>query len=226
MNIGFLETHGFRRPVLTGANRLPCGRAALEVAEGLGKFQGLNDDALLLFIVAQLSVTGQGEVLAQWVTVEAIVGHDTAEIRVAGEEDTEHVVDFTLVPEGPLKQASHTRHGGGLVGVGLDANTGVVANTEKVVDHLEALVAGGEVDSSDVGDLSELGRGVVLQEAHDGNDTGGSSVEGEFVLPHGELLDVFRKTGHDVLSVGVQAVGLVLVLVGRVENGRTERSLG
>lgn len=159
-------------------------------------------------------------------TVEAIVGHDAAKIGVAGEEDTEQVVDFTLVPEGTLKQAGHTRHGGGLVGVGLDADTGVVTDTEKVVDYLEALVAAGEVDSSDIGDLSELGRGVVLQEANDGKDTSGSSVDGEFVLPHCELLDVFRKTGHDVLSVGVQAIGLVLVLIGRVENGRTERSLG
>jgi hypothetical protein len=36
-----------------------------------------------------------------------------------------------------------------------------VAHAEQVVDDLEALVAGGEVDGSDVADLGELGGGVV-----------------------------------------------------------------
>jgi hypothetical protein len=36
-----------------------------------------------------------------------------------------------------------------------------VAHAEEVVDHLEALILGREVDGGDVADLRELGGGVV-----------------------------------------------------------------
>jgi hypothetical protein len=35
----------------------------------------------ILLVVAELSITSQGEVLAQWVAIEAVIGHDTAQIR-------------------------------------------------------------------------------------------------------------------------------------------------
>ena len=78
-------TYGLGSAVLTRTHGLPSSRAALEVAERLGELKGLNNDALLLFVVAQLSITGQGEVLAQWVAVEAVIGHDAAQIRVSRE---------------------------------------------------------------------------------------------------------------------------------------------
>ena len=159
-------------------------------------------------------------------SIETIVGHDTAQIRVTGEENTEHIIHLTLVPQGTLEKASDTGDGGGLITVGLDTDTGVETDTEQVVDNLKALITGGEVDTSNVGDLGELSSSVVLQEAHNGKDTGGSSVNGKLILPDSELLDVFGQAGHDVLSIGVQAVGLVLVLVGRVDTRGTKRSLG
>lgn len=158
--------------------------------------------------------------------VKTVISQDASQVGVAGEEDTEHVIDLTLVPQSALEQTSHAGNRRRLVGVGLDTDAGVVANTEHVVNDLKTLVAGGEVNTGDIGDLGEFGRSMVLEEAHHGNDTGGGSVDGEFVLPHGELLDVFGKAGHDVLSIGVQAVGLVLVLVGRVDDGGAEGSLG
>jgi hypothetical protein len=212
-------TYGFRSAVLTRTHWLPGSRAALKVTEGLGELEGLNNDALLLLVVAQLSITSQGEVLAQWVAIEAVIGHDTTQIRVAGEEHTEHVVNLTLVPQSTLEETSHTGHRGGLVRVGLDTNTGVVANTEQVVDDLEALVAGREVDTRDIGDLGELGGSVVLEEAHHGNNSGGSGVHCELILPDCELLDIFGQTGHNILPIGVKAVGHGLVLVGRVDYG-------
>lgn len=221
-----IMTYRLGRPVLTSTNRLPCGGAALKVPESLGELKRLNDDTLFLLIVPELGVSSQGEVLAQWVAVKAVVGHDASQIGVVGEEDTEHVIDLTLVPQSALEQTSYAGHRGGLVGVGLDTDAGVVANTEQVVNDLETLVPCGEVNTGDIGDLGEFGRSMVLEEAHHGNDTGGGSVDGELVLPHGELLDVFGKAGHDVLSIGVQAVGHVLVLVGRVDDGGAEGSLG
>lgn len=219
-------TYGVRSSVLARSDRLPSSRAALKVAEGLGKLKGLNDDALLLFVVTELSVTSQGEILAQGMSIETIVGHDTAQIGVTGEENTEHIIHLTLVPQGTLEKTSDTGDGGGLVTVGLDTDAGVESDTEQVVDDLETLITGGEVDTSNVGNLGELSSSVVLQEAHEGKDTRGSSVNGKLILPDSELLDVFGQARHDVLSIGVQAVGLVLVLVGRVDTRSTEGSLG
>jgi len=94
-------------------------------------------------------------------TLEAVVGHDATEIGVAGEEDSKQIVNLALVPVGTIKEGGDAGNGGGLVGVGLDPDSGVVAHTEQVVDDLEALVTGGEVDGGDIADLGELGRGVV-----------------------------------------------------------------
>lgn len=211
---------------MTGTHGFPGGGTALKVTERLGELQGLDDNALLLLVIAQLGVTSQGEILAQRVAIEAVVGHDAAQIRVSGEEDTEHVVDLTLVPQSTLKETGHTGDGGSLIRIGLDTDARVVADTEKVVDDLEALVAGGEVDTSDIGDLGKLGGSVVLQEAHHRDDTGWGGVHGEFVLPHGELLDVLGQAGHDVLPVGVEVISHGLVLVSRVDNGGTQGSRG
>lgn len=93
--------------------------------------------------------------------LETVVGHDAAQIGVAHKEDTHQVVDLALVPIGALVQADYRGYGRGFVGVGLDADAGVVAHAEEVIDDLEALVASGEVDGCDVADLGELGGGVV-----------------------------------------------------------------
>ena len=146
-------------------------------------------------------------------SVKAVVRQDSAQIRVVNEEDAKEIVDFTLVPVGSVVQARDGRHRSGLVGVGLHADTRVMADREQIVDNLETLVAGWVVDGGDVGDAGEFGCGVVLEEAEGGDNTGGRDVDGELVLPHGELLDVLGQTRHQVLSICVQAVGLGLVLV-------------
>lgn len=155
-------------------------------------------------------------------TIKTVVGHNPAQIRVSSEEHTIHIIHLTLVPQRTLIQARHTGYGGRLVRVGLDADPRVVADTEQVVDDFEAVVLRREVNGGDVGDLGVFGRGVVFQEGHDGDQTGGGGVDNQLVLPHGELLDVFRETRHDVLSVFVQAFGFFEVLVGRVHHGGAE----
>ena len=216
------NTNRRRSLVITRTNRLPGSAATLEVPERLGQLKRLNDNPLLLLIVSQLRVSGQREILAQRVAVEAVVGHDATQIRVAGEEDAEHVVNLTLVPKGTLEQARHAGNRVGLIGVGLDADARVVSHAEQVVDHLESLVLGRVVDRRDIGDLRELARRVVLQEAHHRDDPRRRHVDGQLVLPHRELLHVLGHTRHDVLPVLVQAFGLVLVLVRRVDDGSTE----
>lgn len=146
---------------MAGADLLPRARAALEVPERLGELEGLGNDALPLLIVAELGVASEGEVLAEGVALEAVVGHDAAEVRVVDEEDAEEVVDLALVPVGALVEGHDGGDRRGLVGVGLDTDAGVVADGEEIVDDLEALRAGGVVGGCDGADLGELGGGVV-----------------------------------------------------------------
>ena len=181
-----MMTYAFWGLVVSWTNGLPSSGAATEVPEGLGHLERLDDNPLLLLVVADLGVSGHGEVLAQWVTVETIVGHDAPQVRVADEEDTEQVVDLAFVPVGTVVEIAERGHGGGLVSVGLDPQTRVVADGQHVVDDLEALVLGGVVDGGDVGDLGVLGGSVVLQEVEDREDTGRRNVNGELVLPDGE----------------------------------------
>ena len=152
----------------------------------MSQFERLNNNTLLLLVVTDLSVTSKREVLAKRVAVETVVGHDATKIGVSDEEDSEQVVDLTLVPVGTIVKTANRRDGGGLVGVGLDTDTGVVTDREHVVNDLEALVAGRIIDSGDVADLGELGGGVVLEEVENGKDGGGGDVDDELILPYRE----------------------------------------
>lgn len=65
-----------------------------------------------------------------------------------------------------------------------------------------------------------------FQEGDGRGDAGGGDVDGEFVLPDGELLDVFGEAGHEVLAIGVQTGGFGLVFVGGVYDGGVEFAAG
>lgn len=159
LRLGQLE--GFWRAFSASPNRLPGSRSAFEVPEGLGQLQRFDNNTLSLLIVSELSITGKRKVLSQWVAIEAIVGHNATQIRVTNEEDTKHVVDFTLVPVGTIVERCDRRDGLCLVGVGLNSYPGVVTDTEQVVDYLEPLVATRKVDSCDIRDRGKLGGSVV-----------------------------------------------------------------
>lgn len=58
------------------------------------------------------------------------------QIGVALEEDTIHIPDLTFVPVGAVEQTDDGGDSGDLVGVGLDADAGLVGVGEKVVDDL------------------------------------------------------------------------------------------
>jgi len=153
---------------------------------------------------------------------------------VTSKEDTVKVVHLSLVPVGTVKQSGDTGDRRSLIGVGLDADSGVVADREKVVDNFESVFARGVIGSSNCADLGELSSSVVcqvlvnilpsigailtLEEAEDRVDTRGRNVDGEFVLPDGELLDVLGKAAHQPGTITVHVVRLALVLVGRVDD--------
>jgi hypothetical protein len=60
-----------------------------------------------------LSVASEGEVLAQWVSLEAVVCEDASQVWVAAEEHSKHVPHLTLKPVGSRidgAQAGHCCH--------------------------------------------------------------------------------------------------------------------
>lgn len=171
---------------MTRTNLLPSRATTLEVSESLGQLKRLNNNALLLLVVTDLSVTSKREVLAERVAVETVISHNATKIGVSNEEDTKQIVNLTLVPVGTIVETTERRDRGGLVGVGLDTDTGVVADGKHVVDDLETLVTSRVVDSSDVADRGELCGSVVLEEVEDGEDSAGGNVDDKLILPDRE----------------------------------------
>ena len=51
--------------------------------KSLGQLEGFSDDALLFVVVAHLDVPGEREVLAEWVTLEAVVRQYAPQVRMA-----------------------------------------------------------------------------------------------------------------------------------------------
>lgn len=69
---------------------------------------------------------------------------------MTNEEDSEEVIDFTFVPVRAVIETAKTGNGGSLIGVGLDANAGVVAYGKEVVDNFKTLITGREVNSGNI----------------------------------------------------------------------------
>lgn len=168
------------------SNLFPCSGTSLEVPEGLCEFQWLHHNALLLFVISDLSVSSKREVLAQWMAVETIVGHNPSEIGMTDEEHAEKVVDLALVPICAVIETGDRRHGCRLVCIRLHPDPGIVTDREQIVDDLKSLISCRVVDGCDVADLCELGSSMVLEEGEGGNDASGWDVDGELVLPNRE----------------------------------------
>ena len=75
---------------------------------------------------------------------------------------------------------------------------------EKIVDNFKSRAFCRVVYRSDVGDLCIFGCGMEFQECHDGDNSLRRDVNGELILPDGELLDVGRECGEEVLAIGVE----------------------
>ena len=159
-------------------------------------------------------------------TIETVISQDTAQIRVIGEEDAVHVVGLTLEPIGAIIQERHTRDRRGLIGIRLDTDSPVVSHRKQVVHDFETVRTRGVIDTADIRDAGELRGRVVLEEGEDRNNDGGRDVDGEFVLPHGELLDVLRKTRDQVFAVLVEVVGEGNCLLGGVDDGAADSAGG
>lgn len=168
---------------------------------------------------------------------------------MADEENTEHIVNLTLVPVGSVVEGCDGWDRLCLVGVGLDSYAGIVADTEQVVHNLESLIATWEVNCCDIGNSSELGGSVVpvlllvadlfhgphwptpkvaphhyvLEPSEDWNNARWWDVDGQLVLPDAVLLDVFREARENVCAVFMHLLGSGGVFVGWVLNSAVQR---
>ena len=106
-------------------HRLPR-REEIEGAEILRQLDRLIDDLLAVLVVADLDIAGQREILAQRMTLEAVIGQDAAQIGLAGEDDAEQVPGLALPPRRARPDAVQTD------------GTGVASSV--VDDHAHALV--------------------------------------------------------------------------------------
>ena len=124
----------------------------------------LIDHALFVFVVAQLNIPRQREILAQRVTIEAVIGEDTAQIRVTFEHDAVHIPHFALAPA----CCGEHRHGAGhdhpLAHRHFYTDTAVFAHRQQMVDHLEPLGAAGIIHCRDVNQLREAAMLIIAQE--------------------------------------------------------------
>jgi hypothetical protein len=73
-----------------------------------------------------------------------------------------------------------------------------------MIYDLESLIPGRIIRTRNVDELLELAIGMIPQERQRRYDCARCDVECELVTNDRDLLNVFRKTGHDVRAIGVQ----------------------
>lgn len=135
--------------------------------------------------------------------IEAIVRHDTSQVRMSDEENTKQIVCLTFVPVGAIIEAGDRWNRCNLVGICLDADTRIVVNRQQVVNDLKAITSCWVINASDIGDLSELCSCMILEKFEYRDDGRWSDIDCQLVFPHGELLNLFRKTRNKVSPVSM-----------------------
>lgn len=100
--LGRVATYVLWRFVVSRTHGLPSGGTSTEVPERLCHLKRLDDNSLLFLVVADLGVSRHREVLAQWVAVETVVGHDAPEVGMSHKEDAEQIIDLALIPVGTV----------------------------------------------------------------------------------------------------------------------------
>src|SRR6185437_573275 len=140
-------------------------------------------DALLLFVVAQLDIAGEREILAQRMALEAVIGEDAAEIGMIGEIDAVKVPGLALVPARRAEKPRDRRHRTRLVRGGLDPDALVELHAQEVVDDVEALGPLGIIDAADIDQHLEEAFRIVAQKSEQPRDRGALDRHRELAMP-------------------------------------------
>ena len=96
------------------------------------------------------------------------------------------------------------RHVIGLAGVCLNPDPPGMLEAEQMIHHLESFVPLRIINATDVNDSFELALGVIAEKGQDLHDGRGCNINREFILDHGELLDVFRKGLEEVRAINME----------------------
>lgn len=145
-------------------------------------------------------------------TLESVISKNASQVRMVSEEHAVHVPDLTLVPVGGFVDIVARVNRRQLVGVGLDADSGVVAERQQIVDDLEAVRSRWHVHSGDVDEIFELRLVMVLEELQNGQHTFRGDEDLQLVAGSQlHLLHIFWETLGDVLAEVSQVASLHLV---------------
>ena len=120
------------------------------------------------------------------------------------EKDPEQIIHFSLIPVCAIIERCYRGNGCGFISVGLDADTGIVSNGEKVVNDFESSRFRRVVHSGYVRNHGIFGGCVVFQEGDDRKDAGRWNIYSEFIFPDRKLLNVGGERGEKVLAVSVK----------------------
>src|SRR6266511_6008632 len=93
----------------------------VKVSELLHELHRLIHDPLLLVVVTDFDVTGEREVLAQGMPLEAVIGEDAPQIWVTREQHAVEIEGLALEPVGSGKHLHDARHRRHFVGPELHA---------------------------------------------------------------------------------------------------------
>jgi hypothetical protein len=104
---------------LAFGNQLP-GRGKIKVPEFLRQFYGFRHNSLLGVVIPELYVSTQGEILTEWMSLEAVVCKDPTKVWVMKEANPKHIPYFTLKPVGGRIQRRQRVYRGQLIYHGLN----------------------------------------------------------------------------------------------------------
>ena len=134
------------------------------MAEFLIKPHRVVTHTLFRIVVAHLNETGHREVLAQRVTVEAVVGQKAPQIRMGIEHHAEQIVDLALEPVSTGIDGGRAHDRRFLIGRDLDPDSPVQLRRQQMIDDIEALLALRIIDPGNIDDRNELSSGIVAKE--------------------------------------------------------------
>jgi len=109
----------------------------------------------------------------------AVVGQQPAHVGMAGKQHAVEIVGLALELVGARKDLDDRGHRRRLIGLDLDADAHVLGGGQKMVDHVEALLARRPVDRGDVDDRGEPAARLVAQECRNPHDLIGMGRDGE-----------------------------------------------
>src|ERR1700722_6590829 len=160
---GLMPTLVFR-PLIPRQRRGFPGAQEIELTEFLIEAHWLVAHALLRIVIAHLNETGHREVLAQRITIKAVVGQDAPQIRMTVKQHAKQVVNLTLVPVSARIDGSRAHDRRVDVGRDLDPDPTVQLRRQQMIDDVEALLALRMIDPRNIDDRNELSVRIVAQE--------------------------------------------------------------